>query len=545
MKRVGIIALLHESNTFLDEPTTLEHFRTNLLAEGSEVVEAFRDSPHEVGGFIDAIGSEPDIEMVGVFGARAMPFGTISDNCWRQLTSQLEAALRKAMPLDGLLVAPHGATVAENASDADGDWLERVRRIVGPDMPIIGTLDLHANVSSRMVRQCQALFGYRTNPHLDQRLRGLEAGRTMIRTLKGEIRPQLALAQLPLCINIERQATSEEHGRVLWNEADRLQHLPGMLSVSCLYGFPYSDVAEMGATVIAVSDGKLEQRDPTLWLEHFCSGNSSISSPVSRSLAQTAADAMAAFWWNRRADFVGQLISVEDAIHIADEQRARDSGGPVGLLEMGDNVGGGSPGDGTWIVHGWLARKTPSSGLSATFSPWKGEKGQQERLLTVIADPAAVQLAIAAGGGETVRLPVGGKLDPRRHGPPIEDTFRVLRITDGKFSEAEIRHGGYSRFDQGTSVVLEGASGVTIIATTRRVAPMSLQQVLSQGLRPEDFSVIVIKGVHAPVAAYGPVCSRLVRVNTRGATTADLRELTFHHRRHPMEPFETMEVWRA
>ena len=570
MKRIGIIALLHESNTFLDEPTTLEHFRGNLLADGDDVIDAFRGSQHEVGGFIEALDGDPEIETVGIFGARAMPYGMITKDCWQTVMTRLEAALRRVLPIDGLLVAPHGATVAEGASDADGDWLERVRTIVGPEMPIIGTLDLHANVSQKIVRQCQALFGYRTNPHLDQRERGIEAGRTMMRTLRGEISPQSALVQLPLCVNIERQATSEEHGRRLWREADRLQTVPGMLSVSCLSGFPYSDVAEMGASVIAVSDGSTEQ-------------------------AQSAAAEMAKYWWDMRAEFAGRLISVDDAIRMAMQLREQDATRPVGLLEMGDNVGGGSPGDGTWIVHGWLAnhtldingegsttvstevmpsespdlpqrtenvaapnvsiqvdadleiqRRTPSSGLSATFSPWEGEKGRDRcSILTVIADPEAVQAAVAAGVGQSVTLLVGGKIDPERHGSPIEDVFRVIRITDGRFSEPEVRHGGYSHFDQGTTAVLEGASGVTIIATTRRVAPLSLHQVLSQGLQPDDFAAIVIKGVHAPVAAYQSVCSRLIRVNTRGATTADLHELTFHHRRRPMEPFETVETWAA
>jgi len=560
MKRIGIIALLHESNTFLEEPTTLEHFRANLLADGDDVIGAFQGSQHEVGGFIDALVGHSEIETVGIFGARAMPYGMITADCWQTLMTRLETALRGALPLDGLLVAPHGATVADGAADADGDWLERVRTIVGPDMPIIGTLDLHANVSQKMVLQCQALFGYRTNPHLDQRARGIDAGRTMIRTLRGEISPKSSLVQLPLCVNIERQATSEQHGRQLWREADRLQSLPGMLSVSCLYGFPYSDVNEMGASVVAVTEHSVEQ-------------------------ARAVAAAMAQYWWNRRSTFTGRLVSVDDAIQMAIQLREQDTLRPVGLLEMGDNVGGGSPGDGTWIVHGWLAamnaaspptesgtldlqshlddeaslgvaihsplepilqRRTPSSGLSATFSPWKGAKGQERRqILTVIADPDAVEASVLSGAGHSVKLSVGGKLDPHRHGPPIDDTFRVTCITDGRFSEPEVRHGGYSHFDQGTTAVLEGSSGVTIIATTGRVAPMSLQQVLSQGLHPEDFAVIVIKGVHAPVAAYQQACSRLIRVNTRGATTADVHELTFLHRRRPMEPFETVETWQA
>jgi microcystin degradation protein MlrC len=498
MKRVGIIALLHESNTFLEEPTTLEHFRSNLLVTGSAVIDAFQGSPHEVSGFIDSLSECSDIETIGIFAARAMPYGMITAECWQALMQQLEESLRSALPLDGLLLAPHGATVAASALDADGDWLERVRKIVGPEIPMIGTLDLHANVSPRMVRPCQALFGYRTNPHLDQRARGLEAGETMIRTLTEEISPQLALVQLPLCVNIERQATSEDHGQRLWAEAERLQAMPGMLSVSCLYGFPYSDVIEMGATVLAVSDRR-------------------------RTQAESVAAEMAKFWWKNRSDFVGHLIRTEDAIRRACEMRLHDATRPVGLLEMGDNVGGGSPGDGTWIAQEWL---THGNG----------------KLLTVIADPAAVQSAMTAGVCHSVTIPVGGKLDPKRHGPPIEDTFRVLSISDGKFSEPETRHGGYSKFDQGPTAVLEGSTtGITIIATTHRVAPMSLHQVLSQGLRPENFAAIVIKGVHAPFAAYAPVCSQLIRVNTNGATTADLDLLSFQHRRHPMEPFETVE----
>ncbi len=328
-KRIGLIALLHESNTFLDVPTTLEHFNSNLLVEGADVLNSFRGSAHEVGGMISAVESEPGIELVGVFAARAMPFGTITTECWTELMSRLERSLTAALPLDGILVAPHGATVAENAPDADGDWLLRVRKIVGSKTPIIGTLDLHANVSPQMVDQCQALIGYRTNPHLDQFARGHEAGMMMLRTLHGEISPKTALVALPLCVNIERQATAEPQGAELWGEADRIQSRPGILNVSCLYGFPYSDVAEMGATVLAVAENDA-------------------------GLANEAAQEMARFWWDRRESFAGCLISLAEAVETARGFRRNDSSRPVGLLEMGDNVGGGSPGDGTWIVHEWM-----------------------------------------------------------------------------------------------------------------------------------------------------------------------------------------------
>ncbi|MFM7923908.1 MAG: M81 family metallopeptidase, partial [Planctomycetaceae bacterium] len=127
MKRVGIIALLHESNTFLNQPTTLEHFKSNLLATGDDVLKAFHGAPHEVGGFLQALTENSDFLPVGIFAARAMPYGTITAECWSQLTQQLLNSLLAAGKLDGLLVAPHGATVAENAADADGHWLQLVR----------------------------------------------------------------------------------------------------------------------------------------------------------------------------------------------------------------------------------------------------------------------------------------------------------------------------------------------------------------------------------------------------------------------------------
>ncbi|HAP06271.1 MAG TPA: hypothetical protein DCR20_00470, partial [Planctomycetaceae bacterium] len=154
MKRVGIIALLHESNTFLHQPTTIEHFTANLLVSGAGVLQAFQGTPHEVGGFLQALAEDPDTEPVGIFAARAMPYGTITADCWNQLMQQLQDSLQHAGPLDGLLVAPHGATVAESAADADGCWLQLVRRLVGPQLPIVGTLDLHANVSLQMVTAC-------------------------------------------------------------------------------------------------------------------------------------------------------------------------------------------------------------------------------------------------------------------------------------------------------------------------------------------------------------------------------------------------------
>lgn len=499
-KRIGIVALLHESNTFINRRTELEDFESSVLETGDAVLSTFRGTEHEVGGFIAELESSGDCDAVGVFAARTFPYGPISAECWTELIRRLTEAVRAAGPIDGWLVAPHGATVAESASDADGVWLAHLRHLVGRNIPVIGTLDLHANVSPLMVKSCQALLGYLTNPHLDQRKRGEQAARLMLRMLRGEIAPVSALVQLPMCANIERQATAETHCQRLSAIAEQeLLETPGLLDVSLLYGFPYADVAEMGASVIAVADGN-------------------------RETAQAAAARVAAEWWNSRHEFRGHLVSVSDAVQLVlDSSRRATEPAAIGLLDMGDNTGGGSPADGTILLHALVDANVYS-------------------IFCCLFDPLAVELAVKLGVGNTSVFDVGGKTD-LMHGSPLWAEFTVQQISDGQFTDTLPRHGGYREYDQGKTAVIVGKNGTTIMLTSRRMAPLSLVQLTHLGIDPSAFNAVIIKGVHAPVAAYANACRQLVRVNTSGVTSADLQQFHFHHRRRPMFPWDLELSW--
>jgi len=266
-----------------------------------------------------------------------------------------------------------------------------------------------------------------------------------------------------------------------------------MLSVSLVLGFPYADVPEMGASVLVVTDGD-------------------------RSAAARHAAELAGEWWSRRNDFDATPICPPEAV-----QRAARLDGPVCLLDTGDNVGGGSPGDGTVLAHE-LRRQKVGPGF------------------VCLADADAVRQATAVGVGARVSLHVGGKHDDR-HGEPLEAEFIVRGVYDGRFSEPEPRHGGMTAFDQGLTAVVETDDRLTVMLTTRRMAPFSLKQLTSCGLRPEAFQVLTAKGVHAPVAAYAPVCKHLIRVGTPGVTAADLSTFEYGHRRRPMFPFEPATIW--
>jgi microcystin degradation protein MlrC len=490
--RVGIIALLQETNTFIAESTTLRHFEENLLLTGEPIRAQLADTQHEIGGFFGGLKAT-GLDAVPIFATRALPFGTVTDDTYSTLKSRLLTALREAGSIDGLLVAPHGATVSATVRDVDGDWLSAVRETVGRDVPIISTADPHGNLSPRMVAAVDAMIAYRTNPHIDQRARGLEAAALVARTLRGEVRPVVAAAFPPMLINIDRQCTDEEPCRSVCARFDAVRQQPGVLSASLFLGFPYADVEEMGSAAVVVTDGD-------------------------RSRAESLATELGAELWRRRQDFVANLIDPPTAV-----ERALNMPGPVCLLDMGDNVGGGSAADGTVLAHELHRRR-----LGPAF--------------VCLCDPDAVRQAEAAGVGARVRLTVGGRTD-RQHGPPLEAEFAVQLIADGKFEEPEARHGGMRQFDQGRTAVVRTEAGLTIMLTSRRMVPFSLHQLTDFGLDPAQFHYLVAKGVNAPLAAYAPVCRGIIRVNTPGATTADVESLTYHHRRRPMFPFEREGTW--
>ena len=254
--RVGILALLQESNTFLSGRTTRRHFEEDLLLRGEAIRQQMAASQHEVAGFFAGL-AQADIEAVPLFVARAYPHGVIEAASFDFLLESLLRELEAAGPLDGILAAPHGATVAEQAPDADGHWLRRVREKIGPDLPLIATLDPHANLSPEMVAATTALIAYNTNPHLDQRQTGEKAAALMARVLRENLRLTQAAAFPPMAINIQRQRTDLPPLSHLYTAATALCARPGVISHSLLLGFPYADVAEMGSAALVVTEDNI------------------------------------------------------------------------------------------------------------------------------------------------------------------------------------------------------------------------------------------------------------------------------------------------
>ncbi len=487
--RVGILGLFHESNTFATHPTTLADFLGYDWLLGEEIREEMADNHDEVGGGLAALDAAEGVEAVPLLYAAALPAGEIEPAAEVALWAEAERALAAAGPLDAVLAVPHGAAVGATHRDFDGWWLGKLRERVGPRVPIVATLDPHANVSAAMTDAIDALVAYRTNPHVDQREIGGRAAALLLRILRGEVEPATALVPLPLLLDIERQLTDEAPCRDWLAEGERIRGMTGVLEASLLLGYPYADVPEMGSAVLVVTDGN--QRDPD---------------PIASGWARRI--------WADRGAARPRLVGVDAAA-----EAAATATGTTGLLDMGDNVGGGSYGDQTALTHALFeAGATP--------------------LFVSLKDPEALAAATAAGVGGSVDLTVGGRHEPGLCGEPLAVSGVVERLTDGRWEDPAPRHGGRVHYDEGPLAHVRLHDGSVVQLSDVAVFPASLGQLTHAGFEPASFRTIVIKGVHAPVAAYRDHVSRLVRVDSPGPTSANALTRTYHHRPRPMFPFE-------
>ena len=497
--RFALLGLSHETNTFSSVPADYAAFEREGILRRGQIVDQFGQSQATMAGFL-AAGRELEFEANPLLHARTGPIGLITKDAFDRIVDEMIGMLRDGGPWDGVLLANHGAAVSEQYPDVDGEIAARVRKVVGPRTPVGIALDMHANISPATVRACDVMTVYRTNPHLDASERGFECAELLFRTATGDIRPRQWLETPPLVINIVRQFTGEEPMRGLVEDSLEVQSEAGILSTSLAEGYPYADVAEMGMSFLVVADGDSD-------------------------LARRRCAWMARRAWDRRAEMDARIPGIDEALAMAaGHHRDNPEAGPVVLMDVGDNIGGGSSADSTHIL-----RRAQHLGVRG--------------LLQTLYDPAAVRACLSAGAGNRVDLLVGGKTDGL-HGDPVAVSATVERISDGKYEDSGPTHGGYRYFDSGTTAVLETDDGHTLVLTSQRDGNTSREQMYAVGVRPEQHRVVVAKGVVSPRPAYEPIASRIVLVNTPGLTSADLSTFDYRRRRRPLYPFEPEASFR-
>ncbi len=465
--RLALAGFLHESNTFATSPTRREDFPLHV---GAAVAARFGGTFHEMAGFLAGAG-EYGFDAYPVAAAEATPAGPVTRDAYEHITGLITSGLAAAPALDGVLLALHGAMVVEDLPHADLETVRRVRQVVGAGVPIAVTHDYHANIPAEMAECADILVVYKTNPHIDQLERGLQAARILAATARGEARPVIGLAKPEVLLNIYFHNTSRPPVQPLLAAAVGLEQTPGVLAASVAAGYQYADVPAMGPTMAVVTDGD-------------------------RTAAAAQAQDLADRLWAVREQLHVRLPGPADAVR----QAMAAARYPVGLLDFGDNIGGGSAGDSTLILAELLAQRA-------------------EGWVVTLWDPAGAQACNAAGIGAEITLSAGGHTDTQ-HGEPVQVRGRVRSLHDGRYEETERRHGGGRHFDQGLTAVLaitDPGRGLLVL-NTRRAMPNSIHQIMSLGIVPAQQRLLVAKGAVAPRAAYEPVVADLIEVDSGGAT---------------------------
>ena len=485
--RVAIAGVHTETNTFSPVPAD---FGGSATLRGREIVAELSSAHHTITGFLERTREE-QVEVVPLVYANAWACGTMTAEAFERLADEITEALVSRGPFDVVLLAQHGAAVADGHPDADGELVARVRATVGADVVLGVGLDLHGNIAPRVVDIADVAVGYRENPHRDPRVRGAECAALALAAARGEVRPVQRLVRLPMVVPILGGWTETGPMRDIMEEATRIAGEHRLLSFSVFHGFGYTDVPHMGSSVLAVADGEPET-------------------------AERAAHELAACLWRRREELRGEALAPADAIVEAD--RRADGAGPVVVLDVGDNIGGGSPADSTVLLAHAVERGI--GGFVAT-----------------VCDAGAVDRALAAGERADVELDVGATT-PVSAGPRLRLRGRVARVTDGRFADGGVSHGGFRSFDGGPTVRVSTEAGPELIITSRTVPTWTPEQLRAVGLEPRDQRIIVAKGVVAPRAGYAPVAAEFVLADTPGVTAADLGQLAYRRRPRPLWPLE-------
>jgi microcystin degradation protein MlrC len=479
--RIAVGGFSHETNVFNPAATTLEDFQP--FDRAAEVIERNAKASTTISGFIEGARLH-GLELYPTVFANATPKGKVTTEAFDAITGELIQRLKQAPKLDGVLLSLHGAMVAEAHPHGDAEVVRRVREAMGPAFPIIVTHDFHANVSEEIIRYSTALNTFKLCPHLDPKERGIQAAKIMADTVSGKVKPVQAIVKPPMVYNIIYHDTNREPFKRFVEESIKLEQHPKVLAVSIPAGYQWGDVPAMGPSVIVVTDN-----DPEL----------------ARREAQRLADMV----WESRHNIVLKLPDPAAAVR----QAMASDRFPVALVDTGDNIGGGSAGDSTFLLEELIEQNADG---------W----------VVTIADPEAVQAAFTAGVGGEFGMKVGGKMD-RMHGNPVMVRGRVKALTDGRYMEPEVRHGGYRYHDLGRTAVIhvEGSTldmPKILLVTDRRSSPNSIHQLTSNGVYPERMKILVVKGCIAPRAAYEPI-SRLIGVDSPGATAVNPKRFEFHH----------------
>jgi microcystin degradation protein MlrC len=490
MTRIFLAGIFHETHSFTDDVTGLDAF---IVHRGQALLDRIGDGS-QVDGFLTA-AKDQGWQVIPaanyLCGASGMVDHAVFESFWNEILPVLVQAI--ADGLDGIFLCLHGAMVTTELEDPDGELLRRIRATPGAErLPIFGVYDLHATLTQAMGDLSDGLVCYRQCPHDDTYDSAVRATELLARCLKTSVRPRQHVLVTPIVWPPTGTGTRDGPMHALEETARRMeQNLPGVLAVNVVGGYSFADVRDAGLAFGIITEGDDET-------------------------AQAALEELAEIAWEQRAGGIPDEHELEDVLR----DFKPDPKGPVLLVEPADNIGGGAPGDCTDVMRALLKHDVPRAGV-------------------VIADAEAVRALTRVPVGSHAIIAIGGKgsrLDPG----PVTLEVELVSRSDGRFELEDVKSQIVvlgRKIDMGQTAVVRHR-GLTILLTSKRLAPMDLGQWRSQGIDPEKLSVIGVKAAVGHRRAYDPIASASFTVKTRGPCTSDLKRLPFKRIRRPVYPLD-------
>ncbi|MBK36972.1 MAG: microcystin degradation protein MlrC [Gemmatimonadetes bacterium] len=483
--RIAIASYGQETSSFSPELTTLDTFRQYGLHEGKDILENCRGVA-SVGGFLETVDAAIDWEPLPIIHGWAGANGPLTPETLEFFHHKVVEGLRSVGEIEILYFALHGAGEAQNEPDTEGHLLEAARSVLGPEVPIVISLDHHANLTDRMVRNCNALVGHRTQPH-DQPDTGRLAGQILVDIANGRITPTLAHRKIPLITHQEQFLTSKGPMKQWFDLAREIESRDGVVSASNFPMQPWLDVPEGGWATAVVTDN-----DPEL--------------------ARQCVDELARAAWDLRDDFLLQeSIPIDEAVHRAEAAPE----GLVILSDTGDSVFGGASGDSTHLLGELLRQNIQSVAL------------------VPMVDAAAVAKSIEAGIGATVDVSLGGKLDTV-FCRPVDVTATVQAIGGGRIDMEVTSHGS---FDMGRAVLLEAGPVRIVVSEERGIGGNHPVVYEHFGIDIAGAKIAVLKTA-SNWQYYDAWTREVIRADTSGATMSDIAGFDWKHLPRPIYPLD-------
>jgi len=456
------------------------------IRRGQELLDYHRTVRNEIGGALSVFDAMPEIELVPAYSAFFITSGgTLAKAAWERIASEFLDAIRSAPPVDGVYFCMHGAMASEEELDPEGWLLAESRKILGEDVPIVVSLDLHGILTDRMAEHSDAIVAYHTYPHVDFFETGQRAARLLLKIAAGEVNPVMAKVTVPALVRGDELITATGSIRHAVEAAKSVEQGPGGLSAAMMWGNPFTDVPELASYAFVVTDNDT-------------------------ALAEREALRIANVFWEHHEKMQVPLVSLQEMALIAKEHTV----GTIALVDAADATSSGASGDSNAILRTLV------------------ESGCTLHTLLPIVDEPAVKMAFAAGIGATISTTVGGTLDPQRF-KPLRITAKVRLLADGRFRSESFGE----EWLAGPTAVLD-AGNFTLVVSSRAVNLYDRSFLYAHGQNPERFDAVVVKSPHCQHHMYAAWCVRMVNVDAPGSSSANLPYLGHARCARPMFPLD-------